>query len=294
MSRLLATPAFAIAMLLAMSAGNGCAATPAADAWDAPHPPFHIAGNTWYVGTGGVSVILVRGEQGSVLFDAGTASALPVVLANLDTLGVAPQEIDLILTSHVHEDHVGALAELKARTGARVLASAESALLLSAGGRGDLHYGDAYPYAPVMVDDTVLDGETITLGKLAFTAHLTPGHTPGSTSWTWTEDEGDAPLQLVYADSLSAPGYRLLDHPHRPGLVEEFRRSFAMIRRLPCDVLLTPHPQASGMFERFASAKLRDDTRDAPIDSSACRRYADRAEAAIDKQIASPDGQDPE
>lgn len=239
-------------------------------------------------------MILVRGEQGSVLFDAGTASALPVVLANLDTLGVAPQEIDLILTSHVHEDHVGALAELKARTGARVLASAESALQLSAGGRGDLHYGDAYPYQPVMVDDTVLDGETITLGKLAFTAHLTPGHTPGSTSWTWTEDEGDAPLQLVYADSLSAPGYRLLDHPHRPGLVEEFRRSFAMIRRLPCDVLLTPHPQASGMFERFASAKLRDDTRDAPIDSSACRRYADRAEAAIDKQIASPDGQDPE
>lgn len=268
---------------LAFLSASTLASPPGNQAWDAPHAPFRILGNTWYVGTGGITVLLVRGESGAVLFDTGVASALPVVLANLETVDVDPREIKLILTSHAHHDHVGALSELQRRTGARVLVSAESARLLAAGGRGDLHFGDTIPYAPVTVDDTVLDGESVTLGELSFTAHLTPGHTPGSTTWTWTERSDGKDIAIVFADSLTAPGYRLLDHPKRPQLVDEFRASFEVLRTLPCDVLLTPHPQASDLFAR--TEKPQDDA-SGLIDPEGCRRYANRAERSLDEQIA--------
>jgi metallo-beta-lactamase class B len=274
---------------LILFAATSHAAAPRAiapDAWDAPREPFRIIGDTWYVGTGGISVILVRGEHGAVLLDTSTASALPVVLANLEAIGVEPEQIKLILTSHAHQDHVGGLAEIKSLTGARVLATADSATLLAAGGRGDLHYGDALPYAPVLVDDTVLDGETVTLGTLAFTAHRTPGHTPGSTTWTWIERAEDQEIKIVYADSLAAPGYRLIDHPERPDLIAEFRQSIATIHALPCDVLLTPHPQASQLFERYVAHRRDYSETRGPVDPEACKRYADRAEAALDEQIA--------
>ena len=250
--------------------------------WHAPHAPFRIAGNTWYVGTEGVSVLLVRGEAGAVLIDTGTDAAQAVVLANLATIGVDPDEIKLILTSHAHQDHIGALEQWRMRTGARVLVSAESGRLLSAGGRGDLHFGDTLPYPSVTIDDTLVDGETVTLGELSFTAQLTPGHTPGSTTWTWIEREEDRDLAMVYADSLAAPGYDLIAHPRRPQLSEEFRASFARLRELRCDVLITPHPQASDLFARADRATEPE----ALIDPQGCRRYADRAERTLERQIA--------
>jgi metallo-beta-lactamase class B len=263
-------------VLLSQSATK--AATP--PAWSRPLPPFQIAGNTWYVGTEGLSVLLVRGEQGAVLIDAALPDTVPAILANLDTLGVPHDEIKLILSSHAHADHVGGLEQLRLATGARVLASAESAALMRAGGRGDLHFGDSVPYPPVQVDALISEDEPVVLGNLGFRALPTPGHTPGSTSWSWKEQVAGRELTLVYADSLTAPGYRLLDHPQRPQLMQEFQASFAAIRHLPCDILITPHPDASQLFERRGS----DAEDGVTTDSDGCRAYADNAARNLERQ----------
>lgn len=250
-------------------------------AWTQPIEPFRIAGDTWYVGSEGITVLLIRGDAGSVIIDAGVPGALPQLQHSLAKLGVAPDEIKLILTSHAHNDHVGALAALQEWTGARVLASAGSASLLAAGGRGDLHFGDDLPFPPVRVDDTLSDGENVSLGELSLQLHLTAGHTPGSSTWSWTERDGGREIAMVYADSLTAPGYRLLDHPQLPDLVDTYRATFARVRNLRCDLLITPHPEASALFERVGPARTKGDAHEA----TTCLRYADRAERNLDEQI---------
>src|SRR5690606_32079599 len=140
-----------------------------------------------------------------------------------------------ILFSQAHADHTGPLAELRRRTGARVVSNAESAVLLARGGSDDIHFGDGIVFPPVQVDRLVMDGEAVELGGMRFTVHFMPGHTPGSMAWTWTDHRDGRELHIAYADSLTAPGYRLLGNPRYPRIVEDFRRSFDVVRALPCD-----------------------------------------------------------
>jgi metallo-beta-lactamase class B len=270
-----------LALALMLGTITQAAAESQNERWNRAREPFRLAGNTWYVGTEGLSVLLIRGEQGAVLIDGGLPETAARVAASLAQLQVDPHEIKLILSSHAHADHAGGIAALKALTGARVLASAESAKQMAAGGKGDLHFGDDLTYPAVTVDDTLVDGETIALGELRLTAHFTPGHTPGSTSWSWSERDGEREVVVVYADSLTAPGYQLVGHPRRPQLVDEFRKTFVQVAALRCDLLITPHPDASELFARAAAksgAQL--------IDAGGCKRYAGRARANFDDELA--------
>jgi metallo-beta-lactamase class B len=192
--------------------------------------------------------------------------------------GVAPQDLRLILLSHAHADHAGPVAELKRRSGAHVVANAESAVLLARGGSDDLHFGDGITYPPANADRIVMDGEVVEVGGIEFTAHFMPGHTPGSTAWTWTDTREGKPVRIAYADSLSAPGYQLKGNPRYPRLVEDYKRSFATVRALPCDVLLTPHPGASN-WDYAAGAR-------AGAKALTCKAYADAAEQKFDAQLA--------
>ncbi|WP_101926079.1 MULTISPECIES: subclass B3 metallo-beta-lactamase [Luteimonas] len=245
--------------------------------WRQPVAPLQIAARTWQIGTAELSALLLVGSDGAILIDGGMPQAADHLLANMAALGVAPSDLKLIVLSHAHADHAGPLAAMRRATGARVAANAESAQLLARGGSDDIHYGDGLVYPPVATDRLLLDGEVIVLGDLRLQVHFTPGHTPGSMSWTWTDRAGDGtPLQLVYADSLSAPDYRLLDNPRYPRIVEDYRASFARIRALPCDLLLTPHPGFSGLRYGATLERLR------PVD---CRAYADTAEQAFDARL---------
>jgi metallo-beta-lactamase class B len=216
------------------------------ESWRQPIAPVRIADNTWHIGTANLSAILVKTPDGAVLIDGGMPQAADMLLQHMADLGVAPDDLDLILISQAHADHVGPLAELRRRTGARVAANAESAVLMARGGSDDIHFGDQIVYPPVQTDRLLRDGEAVELGGMRFTVHFMPGHTPGSMAWTWTDHEGDSPVRIAYADSLSAPGYRLIGNPRYPRIVEDYRRSFDVVRALPCDVLLTPHPGSSG------------------------------------------------
>lgn len=245
--------------------------------WRQPVAPFRISEHTWYIGTAGLSALLVKTPEGAVLIDGGLPQAADLLLERMRSLGVAPGELKWILHSHAHADHAGPIAAVQRATGARVVSNAESAALLARGGSDDLHFGDGLAYPPVHADRLVQDGETVELGGIAFTAHFTPGHTPGSLSWTWRDRREGRDQRIAYVDSLSAPGYRLAGNPRYPHIVDDYRRSFDAVRALACDVLVTPHPDASGWDPAATAAPLKAAT--------TCRDYADRAARNLDEQL---------
>jgi len=246
--------------------------------WLQPMAPLQIADHTWQIGTEDLTALLVQTPQGAVLLDGGMPQMADHLRRNMKARGVAPQDLRLILLSHAHADHAGPVAALKRSTGAQIVANAESAVLLARGGSHDLHFGDGITYPPANADRIIMDGEVVTAGGIDFTAHFMPGHTPGSTAWTWTDTRDGTPVRIAYADSLSAPGYQLQDNPRYPHLIDDYRRSFATVRALPCDILLTPHPGASN-WNYSAGAK-------AGAQALSCKAYADEAEKKFDAQLA--------
>jgi metallo-beta-lactamase class B len=266
-------------------AGGGGEALAAAcagkDGWNDPAPPARIAGNVYYVGTCGIAVLLVASPKGHIVIDSATAQAAPLVADNIRRLGFDPAEVRILLSSHAHSDHAGGLAALKRLTGARLIALDEARAGLESGAveAGDPQSGSIAGFAGVAVDRTVGDGGIVRLGPLALTAHATPGHTAGSTSWSWRTCEGGRCRTIVYADSLTAvapDSYRFADHP---ALVARFRASFARVAGLKCDILITPHPGASNLFERLAGR--------APLaDPGACAAYAAAAGRRLDERLA--------
>jgi len=250
------------------------------DSWRQPVAPFQVAEHTWYIGTEGLSALLVRTPAGAVLIDGGMPQAADMLLRNMAGLGVAPHDLELILHSHAHGDHAGPLAAIQRATGATLVSNAESAALLARGGSNDIHYGDDILFPPAHADRLLQDGETIELGGIEFTVHFTPAHTPGSMSWSWTDTslENGEPLRIAYVDSLSAPDYQLLDNPRFPHIVEAYRDGFAAVRAMPCDLLIAPHPGGVGWDPAATDAPLAE-----PM---SCREYADSAERALDRQLA--------
>ena len=247
------------------------------ESWRQPIAPFQVADHSWYIGTEGLTALLIKTPEGAVLIDGGMPQAADMLLAHMRRLGVAPGDLKLILHSHAHADHSGPLAAVKRATGARVVSNAESAVLLARGGSNDLHNGDGLLFPSVQADRLVLDGEAVEIGGLRFVAHFTPGHTPGSLSWTWTDSRNGKPLRIAYADSLSAPDYRLVDNPRYPHIIEDYRHSFDVVRHLPCDLLITPHPDASGWTPANTAMPHSQ-----PM---TCGAYANGAATRFDKQL---------
>jgi metallo-beta-lactamase class B len=255
--------------------------------WNAPQKPFRIYGNSWYVGPHGLSSILVDTGQGLALFDGDLPESAPVIEANIRALGFRMRDVKWILNSHAHADHAGGIAALQRDSGAQVLASADGAREMALGGadRGDPQYGTLPAYPAVHHVRVVRDGEIVRLGGVAITAHYTPGHTQGSTAWTWSACADGRCLRMAYADSLtaiSAPGFRFRDQPQR---VMAFRRAIATVAALPCDILLTPHPDASGFWQKVARRKSASDATPL-IDAGACRTYAAAAAGKLDARLA--------
>jgi metallo-beta-lactamase class B len=246
--------------------------------WLQTMAPLQIADHTWQIGTHDLTALLVQTADGLVLIDGGMPQMASYLLTNMKASGTNTGPLRMVLLSHAHTDHAGPVAEIKRRTGAQVVVNAETAVLLARGGSDDLHFGDEITFPPVNADRIVMDREVVKLGGIAFTAHFMPGHTPGSTAWTWTDTRDGKPVRIAYADSLSAPGYQLQGNARYPRLVEDYRRSFATVRGLPCDLLLTPHPGASNW--NYAAGS------NASEKVLSCKAYADAAEKKFDAQLA--------
>lgn len=257
------------------------AACDGSDEWEKPAPPVRIYGNTYFVGTCGISAILVTSKQGHILIDSGTEADADLVAENIRTLGFRLTDVRYLLHSHEHFDHVGGIARLQQLTGAQLIASPAAAAVLRTGtaGAGDPQAGTLKPFPAARVDRVVRDGEMVRLGDTVLIAITTPGHTPGALSWRWGSCDGGVCRQIIYTDSLSpvsADTYRFSDHP---AYLQSYRASIAKIAALDCDILITPHVSASKMGERFA---LRE-----PLENrNACRDYAASITARLDERLA--------
>jgi metallo-beta-lactamase class B len=256
--------------------------------WDAPQEPFAIYGNTYYVGPHGVGAVLVTSPAGHVLIDAGTSRSPAAIAASIRKLGFRVEDVKYILTSHEHADHVGGAAELQKMTGAAVIGSVKSAPVLATGkpNRADPQLGSLSDMAPVAHVRAVTDGEVIAVGPLAITAHDTPGHTPGGLSWTWQSTENGRTAHMVYADSLNAfglHGFRYGGDPRWPDARQQLEASIAKIAGLPCDVLVSDHPDLAGLWERKERQARSGNA--AFIDPDACRRYAELGRKRLAKQL---------
>ena len=256
------------------------------DGWNDRAPPQRIFGNTWYVGTCGISALLVTSPQGHVLVDAGTEKAAPLVEANIRALGFDPRDVKLIVGSHEHNDHAGGVAWLQRATGARVLARGPAAAALERGNvdRNDPQFLIHEPMPAVANVQRIEDGHMLELGPIKLTAHATPGHAPGGTSWTWRSCEGERCLGLAFVDSLSAISddvFRYSDEAAHEGYLASFRKTLDTVAALPCDVLVTPHPAASDLWNRIGPRANR------PLaNASACRDYAATGRRNLDARLA--------
>jgi metallo-beta-lactamase class B len=272
----------AAVLLLAVATSAGAQRWP--DSWKAAQRPLRLFGNVYYVGARGVSAILITSPDGHVLLDGPMQENVSMVVANIAALGFRIEDVKLILNSHAHFDHAGGIAELQRLSGATVAARASSARVMEQGrvGPDDPQNGILPEMPAVRSVRTIASGDTLRVGALAITAHATAGHSPGGTSWTWQSCEGGRCLDMVYADSLSAAsgeGFLFSRSTQYPAVLQDFDASFATIAALPCDILLTPHPDVSNMWQRIERRDQGDGN--ALVDRGACARYVDAARAAL-------------
>ena len=262
------------------------------DTWNKPREPFKLYGNTYYVGTDGLSSILITGDAGHILLDGGLEQSAPLIDANIRKLGFKTEDVKLIVNSHGHFDHAAGIASLQRFTGAVVAASASGAKALEAGINTPDDPQVGFPksfigFPPVKSVKVIKDGEVQRVGKLALTPIFTPGHAPGSTTWTWQSCEGNRCLNMVYADSISAvsaPGFKFTAHPE---LVAQLRRSITRLGELPCDVMVSTHPgftQIDDKLKRRAQMKAGDP--DPFIDANLCKAYAANAMKGLEARLA--------
>jgi len=259
---------------------------------------MRIYGNTYYVGVAGLSSVLIATGEGLIVLDGGLPQSVPLIEANIAQLGFRVRDIKFILNSHAHFDHAGGIAALARDSGAEVMASPAGAAALRAGratpddpqaGYADSKRAEPAIFPPVEAKiREVHDGQVLHLGRVSVAAHFTPGHTPGSTTWTWTDCVDGRCLHIVYADSLnavSAPGFHFLADESHPDLTASFRKSIRTVGSLPCDILLTVHPDLAGIPDKLRQLRAGA-TKNPFIDSHACTAYARDAEAGLDSRIA--------
>ena len=286
--RLLGAVALAAAAALHGPAPLGAQADPDSRSRNQPVEPFRIVGNLYYVGASDIAIFLIATDRGLILLDGGYQETAPQIRDNVARLGFKIADVKMLLNSHAHFDHAGGLAQLEAWSGARLLASAGDAPLLAAGGPDFASGPDPHQprFPPVRADRLVRDGEAVTLGNTTLVAHLTPGHTPGCTTWTTRVAEGGKSYDVVFVCSTTVlPTYRLTDHPTYPGIAADYAHSFAVLAALPCDVFLGSHASFYDGAEK--ARRLRAGERPNPfVDPQGYRRYVAGAEAAYRERLA--------
>ncbi len=272
----------------------------ACDEWNRPMTPFRLFGNAWYVGPAGLSSILVDagtedGRPALVLIDGGLTQSAPLIDANIRVAGFDPADIRVILNSHAHFDHAGGIAALQRATGARVIVS-EPALEAFRSGQVPPHdpqagYAPGNGFPPVKDLETLADGGQFTVGNTTFTLHWTPGHTPGSSSWSWETCDRGTCANVLYADSLgpvASPGFRFSDPVGAfdgASTAELMRGSIAFLAGFDCGVLIFPHPVYFGLAEKLPM-RAATDAGNPFLSPGDCSAAATRFGQALDRRLA--------
>jgi metallo-beta-lactamase class B len=272
---------------LAFAVGIGTAAPTSADDpvdWSSPVKPFRIAGNIYYVGTKGLAAYLIVSNAGAILLDGTTEENAQRIERNIKAVGVPLHSVKRLISDHAHYDHVGAFAQIKHDTGAEFLASPGDTWALEHGRvRGDTHY-KAKGFAPIKVDHVVHDGESVKLGDVALTAHLTPGHTPGCTSWSTTVQDRGRPLNVLFLCSITVAGNILVGNQAYPNIASDYRATFRKLQTTKADIVLPSHPDIADVIEREARRDAGDP--DAFVDPQALPMIVEHFSAEFEAALA--------
>lgn len=252
-----------------------------------PVEPFRIAGNLYYVGSSDIGSYLIATPEGHVLIDAGYVETAPQIVTNLGKLGFKIQDVKILLNTQAHFDHAAGFAELKRLSGARMMASDEDAVMLERGGHGDFNLGDSDPFPPVAVDRRLKDGDEVRLGGAVLTAHLTPGHTKGCTTWTFDVADGGRAYHVVDLCGLTVlPGTRVSGMPAYPTITSDYEHTFRTLKALPCDIFIGAHASYYGGAAKAAHLRENPGGPNPFVDPDGYRRFVDHAERRFRDQLA--------
>lgn len=252
--------------------------------WTAPFEPFQLIGNIYYVGTDGIAVYVIKTSQGLILMDTAMLQSTGMIKDNIAKLGLEVADIKVILNSHAHLDHTGGFAEIKKETGAQLIAGERDKPLLEGGYYPGDEKNEDLTFPAVKVDRTVKEGDKVTLGDTTLTAHATPGHSPDCTSWEMTVKDGDQRREVLFFCSGTVALNRLVGQPTYPGIVDDYRATYAKVKAMKIDVLLGPHPEVYGMQAK--RAQMKDGAPNPFVKPGELATYATGLSAEFDKQLA--------
>jgi metallo-beta-lactamase class B len=251
--------------------------------WNTPTEPFKMIGNVYYVGTDGLASYLITSPQGHILVDTVMPEATSQIKASIEKLGFKIADIKYLLNTHAHIDHTGGLAEMKQASGGQLVAGEADKPLLEGGYYPGAKEDTALAFPPVKVDRTVREGDTVTVGDVTLTARETPGHSPGCTSWAFSVKDGDATRSVLIFCSGTVALNRLVTNPTYPGIVTDYRQTFARAKDMKVDVLLAPHPEMYKMAEK--RAKLADGGPNPFVYPGEFSAYAETLEKAFEDAL---------
>jgi metallo-beta-lactamase class B len=277
--------------LFAVATFTVAAAAQADPTWTEPFPAFHIAGNLYYVGSKGLANYLITTPQGHILINSDLEPNVPMIRAGVEQLGFKFTDIKILLISHAHWDHDAASATIKQLTGAKYMVMDADVPVVESGGKSDFHYGTVTEalYPPTKVDRVLHDGDKVTLGDAELVAHLTPGHTKGCTTWTMNVKEGDQTYSVVIVGSPNVnEGYKLVGNTLYPAIVQDFERTFKVLRALPAEIFLGAHGTYFGMEAKYAN--LKGGASMPFIDPAGYKAYVDNREKAFRAELAKQSG----
>jgi metallo-beta-lactamase class B len=261
-------------VLILVLAGAGSGFAQADPEWTEPFPPFHIAGNLYYVGSKGLANYLVTTAQGNILINSDLEANVPMIEASIEKLGFKFKDTKILLISHAHWDHDAGSARIKEMTGASYMVMDADVPVVESGGKMDFQYGNnpGFLYPPTKVDRVLHDGDEVRLGGAVLVAHLTPGHTKGCTTWTMKVTEGGKTYDVVIIGSPNVnPGYKLIQNNNYPQIAEDYERMWRVLKSLPCDIFLGAHGGYFGLEEKYPL--MKDGGANPFIDPGGYRKY---------------------
>ena len=265
----------------------GSAFAQATPDWTNPFPPYRIIGNVYYVGSQGLASYLITTKEGHILINSSLESSVPLIRESIEKLGFKFGDVKILLISHAHWDHCAGSASIKELTGAKYMVMDADVPEIEAGGKGNFQYGDSPTsrYQPTKVDRVLHDGEVVKLGDAVLTAHLTPGHTKGTTTWTMKVKEGNKTYNVVIIGSPNVnAGYKLVNNALYPQIASDYERMFRVLKLLPCDVFLGAHGNYYGMEAKYA--RMKEHAANPFIDPEGYRSYVAEREQTFRAELA--------
>ena len=255
--------------------------------WTEPFPAFKIVGNVYYVGSRGLASYLITTPKGHVLINSNLVSSVPQILESVEKLGFRFSDVKILLISHAHWDHDAGSADVKKLTGAQYMVMDADVPVVESGDKADFQYGNnvGMLYPPSKVDRVLHDGDQVNLGGVVLTAHLTPGHTKGCTTWTLKANDAGKSYNVVIVGSPNVnPGYKLVNNPQYPNIAADYEKMFRILKQLPCDIFLGAHGSYYDMEAKFA--KLKNGGANPFVDPEGYKSFVSEKEQAFRSELA--------